>query len=145
MRGTTEKHELFPGSNLCTILQLTNLSLPPTLPPSCSSVVFAGRSDLCQDIMPSLSTYPHQVLSSGNRWGQRPFPCPSKLLKAAHRGPTSTPRPSRKPPTPGKVPALRTHLTHGINLACVSHTCPGVFALYLPLLSVFQVRSREDG
>lgn len=25
------------------------------------SVVFAGRSALCQDIMPSLSTYPHQA------------------------------------------------------------------------------------
>lgn len=75
------------------------------------SVVFAGRSALCQDIMPSLSTYPHQGLSSGNRWGRRPFPCPSKLLKAAHREPTSTPRPSRKPPTPGKAPTRHTHIS----------------------------------
>lgn len=59
--------------------------------------------------MPSLSTYPHQGLSSGNRWGRRPFPCPSKLLKAAHWEPTSTPWPSRKPPTPGKAPTRHTH------------------------------------
>lgn len=58
MRGTKEKHEHFPGSNLCTPLQLTNLSLSLSLP---LSVVFAGRSALCQDIMPSLSTYPHQA------------------------------------------------------------------------------------
>lgn len=135
MRGTEEKHELFPGSNLCTLLQLTNLSLSLSLP---LSVVFAGRSALCQDIMPSLSTYPHQGLSSGNRWGRRPFPCPSKLLKAAHWEPTSTPWPSRKPPTPGKAPTLYTHLTEGANLAwftCfIFHTCLNVFSLSLSLV-----------
>ena len=129
MRGTEEKHELFPGSNLCTLLQLTNVS--PSLSPL--SVVFAGRSALCQDIMPSLSIHPHQGLSSGNRWGRRPFPCPSKLLKAAHWEPTSTPQPSRKPPTPGKAPTLHTHLIQGVNLAVftsfISHPCLNVFSL----------------
>lgn len=103
------------------------------------SVVFAGRSALCQDIMPSLSTHPHQGLSSGNRWGRRPFPCPSKLLKAAHWEPTSTSRPSRKPPTPGKVPALHTHLIQEVNLA--------LFTSFIspPRLSVFSLSgSRED-
>lgn len=102
---------------------------------------FAGRSALCQDIMPSVSTYPHQGLSSGNRWGRRPFPCPSKLLKAAHWEPTSTPWPSRKPPTPGKAPTLYTHLTEGANLAwftcSISHTRLNVFLSLSGL--------REDG
>lgn len=46
-RGTKEKHELFPGSNLCTPPQLTNLSLSLTLPPFCC---------FCREICP-LSGY----------------------------------------------------------------------------------------
>lgn len=133
MRGKSIRS--FQDSNHFTFLQLRNLSLSPSFFLSLSMFVvfFAVRSALCQDIMPSLSTYPHQGLSSGNRWGRRPFPCPSKLLKAAHWEPTSTPWPSRKPPTPGRAPTLHTHLTQGANLALftrfISHPCLNVFFL----------------
>lgn len=73
---------LFPGSDLCSLLQLTNLSLSLSLSLS-RYCCFVGRSALCQDIMPSLSTCPHQGLSSGNRWGRRPFPCPSKTAESS--------------------------------------------------------------
>lgn len=89
--------------------------------------------------MPSLSTYPHQGLSSGNRWGRRPFPCPSKLLKAAHWEPTSTPWPSRKPPTPGKAPTRHTHIS------LKERTFLDLLVLFLiPSLYVFSAL-REDG
>ena len=128
--GRRKSTSSFQDPTSVTPLQLTNLSLPFSLPPFCC---------FCWEICP-LSGYhalsehlPPSGLSSGNRWGRRPFPCPSKLLKAAHWEPTSTPWPSRKPPTPGKAPTLHTHLTQGANLAwftCfISRTCLNVFSL----------------
>lgn len=138
MRGMKEERKLFPGSNLphspiADKSKFLSLSLP-------LSVVFAGRSALCQDIMPSLSTYPHQGLSSGNRWGRRPFPCPSKLLKAAHWDPTSTPWPSRKPPTPGKAPTLRAHTSQ-----LKEQTLLDLLALFLIHVSTFPLSLRCEG
>lgn len=82
-----------------------SLSLSPTFCCFCWEICpLSGYHALSEHLPPS-------GLSSGNRWGRRPFPCPSKLLKAAHWEPTSTPRPSRKPPTPGKAPTPRTHIS----------------------------------
>ena len=145
MRGTKEKHEHFPGSNLCTPLQLTNLSLSLSLSLPLS-VVFAGRSALCQDIMPSLSTYPHQAyLQETDGVGGHSLAPPNCWKRHIE-----SPPPHRGPP--GNLPPLarRPLCTH---ISLKEQTLLDLLALSLIHVSMFFSLSlslslsglREDG
>lgn len=126
MRGTKEKHELFPGSNLCTLLQLTNLSLSfsLSLPVCCfcwEICPLSGYHALSEHLPPSGPIFRKQM-------GSEAIPLPLQTAESgtlrAHLHTVALPETSH--PWQG---AHSAHTSHSRSKPCL------IYLLYLSYMS----------
>lgn len=139
MRGTKEKHKLFPGSNLCTPLQLTNLSLSLSPPFCCfcwEICPLSGYHALSEHLPPSGPIFRKQM-------GSEAIPLPLQTAESgtlrAHLHTVALPETSH--PWQG---AHSAHTSHSRSKPCL------IYLLYLSymsqcFLSLSLSGLREDG